>query len=271
MSPATLDAPPKTRPAPARRPPASASEERRTEPADTGAKPTGRVATRVVLLTDDGPVEVPGMTVGWDQFYPWVLSDDCPEKMTFNFLGDYFEAGPLIESRDSHSSPKVEIAYGLRGWAKPGRRALVACDAMRLVHAPVGLSCEPDVVLVTAESEAAGRVSWTPKAGGRGDFVQIEGAADLVCEILSDGNPEKDLHAEPPLLFAAGVREFWRVDCRDGRCEFELMTRGDTDWGRVEPDSDGFAASPVLEAAVRLDRLPPAANGWIDYDLKWRD
>ena len=271
MPPAVLDAPPQTRPPAERRDESTRQRPGPEEPRLTTADdyrfpPTGRVATRVVLHTQAGPVRVPGMTASWDAFRPWVLSDERPEKLTFNFLGDTFEAGAVNESRDSHATPKTEITYALRGWAKPGRRALVFCDAFRLADEAVGLSCEPDAILVSAETEAAGRVSWTRKKDGS-DFVEVVGAADLVCEILSGDNPTKDLVTEPPLLFAAGVREFWRVDCRDGRCELELLTRGPRRLGaggarrgrlRRQPRPRLLRpARPPAAGRERLDRLRP--------------
>ena len=71
MPPAVLDAPPQTRPPAERRDESTRQRPGPEEPRLTTADdyrfpPTGRVATRVVLHTQAGPVRVPGMTASWD-------------------------------------------------------------------------------------------------------------------------------------------------------------------------------------------------------------
>ena len=63
------------------------------------------------------------------------------------------------------------------------------------------------------------------------------------------------------------MREFWRADCRDGRCDFTIFVRGIDGWEPAATDADGFARSGVTGRAYRLVRLPPAANGWIGLRL----
>ena len=246
------------------------TEPRPCRASDYDLPPTGRTADRVVLHTARGPVEIPGLTLDYDTVRAWALSDESPDSFKFAFLDGYAEIGPVIESVRSHATPKTEIVYALRKWARVDRRGLVFTDAMLYSEPAVGLSCEPDALLVLPETEAAGRISWTSKAN-RDDFVELIGAADVVCEIVSDGSTRKDFTTEPPLLFAAGVREFWRADCRDERCEFTIFVRRADDWEPAAVDADGFARSGVTGLAYRLVRLPPAANGWIDYDLQERD
>ncbi len=276
MSPAVADPPSRVervRP-PARTDADPLSVEQNVRPtvtSDNDLALTGRVAERVVLHTERGSVEIPGMSLDYDAVRAWALSDDSPEDFRFSFLDGYAEIGRVIELRTSHATPKVEIVYALRKWAKVGRRGLVFTDAMLYSEPNVGLSCEPDAILVLPKTEAAGRISWTPEVNREGDPVELLGAADLVCEVVSDGSTTKDLRLEPPLLFAAGVREFWRADCREERCEFTIFNRGADGWDAVPTDADGYALSAVTGVAFRLDRLPPAANGWIDYDLKRRD
>ena len=262
---------PQREPAAAAPPAAAEAEPRLCRAADYDLPPTGRVADRIVVHTSGGPVEVPGLTADYDTIRAWALSDESPDDFKFSFLDGYAEIGRMIEAVASHATPKVEIVHGLRTWAKRGRRGLVFTDSTLLSEPSVGLSCEPDVILLLPETEAAGRVSWTPQANRPGDAVELVGAPDLVGEVVSDGSTRKDLTVEPPLLYAAGVREFWRADCRGDRCDFTIFARGPTGWLAVEPDAEGFARSAVTGQAHRLVRLPPAANGWIDFDLQARD
>jgi hypothetical protein len=65
---------------------------------------------------------------------------------------------------------------------------------------------------------------WKP-----GGFIEVEGAADLVVEILSDSSVGKDTRRLPEAYAKAGVGELWLVDARrcgagDEQPEFRLLT-----------------------------------------------
>lgn len=278
MPPAVLDAPVKTArrsyagvPGPrADRPQPSPAGSPLTTAADYRFPRTGRVARTVVLHTADGPVEVPGLTAEWDAFRPWVLSDECPPHTRFTFLGDRYEIDPVPESVNAHGAPKSRIAAVVCGRVYADDLGYCGIVGTRLVDDGLGLSCEPDFLVVNYETSESGRVTFTPKANRPDDHVELVGTADLVGEILSDSSTAKDRGSEPPLLFAAGVREFWRADCRGDRCEFEILARGPADWEPVAADADGFFRSGVLGKQYRLTRLAPRA-GFARYRFEERD
>ena len=272
MPPATLDTPPARRAPPSAAP--RADRQDRTDFRDAASRrepaPDAGSADRFVLHTREGSVRLPGPPPDFDAVRAWKNSDDCPETGRYSYLGDRFEIDLTMESLNSHSTPKGELYAALRPWVKRGRRGFVACDAFTLLEPSVNLSCEPDLLLVLKESIRAGRVTLTPKANREGEWTEAVGAADLVCEIVSDSSTAKDVRLEPPLLFAAGVREFWRADCRGDRCEYAVFARGAEDWEPVPADADGFVRSAVLEAACRLTRLP-AEDGLVEYDFEMKD
>jgi Uma2 family endonuclease len=77
------------------------------------------------------------------------------------------------------------------------------------------LSCEPDIVYISDDAIDSGRARLVPNAGGRpGRYVEIEGAADLVVEIVSDATVVKDTRRLPVAYCRAGVRESWLIDAR---------------------------------------------------------
>ena len=280
MNAAVLDAPPKRAEPdapPVRRPvetpsvvaPEAAGRDRCVA-ADYRFPPTGRVATTVALHTRKGSFEVPGMSVAYDQFHPWWLSDDCPEKVRFSFLGDVLELDLMPESVNSHGAPKTEAAIVVCGRVKRARLGYCGIDSTAYSCRSVGLSCEPDFVVVTYDALNEGRATLTPKANRPDDYIEISGAADLVGELISDSSVAKDRRLEPPLLFAAGVREYWRIDCRGQTPEFELFRRGESDWEPTPADAEGFRRSDVLGRRYRLTRLPPIGP-IAQYDMEERD
>ena len=88
-----------------------------------------------------------------------------------------------------------------------------------LLDAPVGVRLGDDVLqpdLVVVLREHAGRIG-----------VQvIEGAPDLVVEILSPGTAKRDLVAKRAVYQAAGVPEYWIVDAASRAIEVLVLEEG---------------------------------------------
>jgi Uma2 family endonuclease len=86
----------------------------------------------------------------------------------------------------------------------------------------------------------------------------IEGAPDLVVEILSPGTRERDRGAKRALYARFGVREYWLLDPSMQTIEVLALAAGDA--VAVPPDAAGFAQSALLpgltldpEAVFKLD------------------
>jgi Uma2 family endonuclease len=86
----------------------------------------------------------------------------------------------------------------------------------------------------------------------------IEGAPDVVVEILSPGTAKRDLGVKRTVYEAAGVPEYWIVDAESAAVEvlvlergayvrLGLFRRGDTLRSRVLPDLTVLLA-PVFAA-----------------------
>jgi Uma2 family endonuclease len=77
-------------------------------------------------------------------------------------------------------------------------------------------SAEPDIVFVSHEALLADRVHLVPGSSQEpGRYVELEGAADLIVEIVSDSSVGKDTRRLPEAYSRAGVREFWLADARN--------------------------------------------------------
>ncbi len=119
--------------------------------------------------------------------------------------------------------------------------------------AEANLSAEPDIVLVSHEAIADGRVRLTPKAGRKpGRYIEMEGGPNLVVEVISDASVRKDTRRLPAAYFKAGVREFWLADARGERLVFRIHHRGRQGFQAVAPDSRSFQRSSVFGCAFRL-------------------
>jgi Uma2 family endonuclease len=96
---------------------------------------------------------------------------------------------------------------------------------------------EPDIVVLLPGSRAIG--------GGRG----VEGAPDLLIEVLSPSNRAHDLLTKRALYGRAGVREYWIVDPTHRTVEILTLDR-DALHTRQTATGAGEAISPLLGNAA---------------------
>jgi Uma2 family endonuclease len=93
----------------------------------------------------------------------------------------------------------------------------------------------PDIVVSLATS------------AGRLDDQRLNGAADLVVEILSNESVTRDRRDKFAEYAMAGVSEHWIIDPRMGRYSFQAYQLTDEDYFvEIAPDDDGKLHSTVL-------------------------
>lgn len=170
-----------------------------------------------------------------------------------------------------HGTLKAEVAAVLQSWIKRRRLGYLVIDCTRISSVLADMSAEPDIVFISHESLAEGRARLIPAASGKpGHYVEVEGAADLIVEIVSDSSVAKDTRRLPKAYFKAGVREFWLADARRDPPAFRIHRRGKSGFRAVEPDAKGFQPSAVFGRRFRLDGQLDAEGHW-EFDLHHRE
>jgi Uma2 family endonuclease len=107
---------------------------------------------------------------------------------------------------------------------------------------------EPDILFVSTEHL------------GQIDNRRLNGPADLVIEILSEDDPDRDRVEKYQEYEEAGIPEYWIVDGREGQSGVWLYVLGpDRRYAAVEPDAAGRLRSHVL-AGFWLDPAWLAAD-----------
>jgi Uma2 family endonuclease len=96
-----------------------------------------------------------------------------------------------------------------------------------------------------------------------GRFIELEGAPDLVVEILSDSSERKDTEILPDRYARAGVPELWLLDARGEALRFSTFTLEHGSYRQGEPDAGGWIFSPLLGARCRITREPAPHEGWL--------
>jgi len=202
------------------------------------------------------------------EFRAWATSDDFPERGRIDFLTGHIEVDMSPEDLFSHGTLKTEIVGALRQLLKGTRRGYLFSDRTRVSSPDADLSVEPDIVFVSEESLENGRVRLVPKATGQPDqYVELEGAADLIVEIVSDSSVAKDTRRLPVAYWRAGVEEFWLIDARGPALLFQIHRRGPSAYDAVTPDADGLQYSAVFDTRFRLTRSRNQHGRWM-FDLE---
>ncbi len=206
-----------------------------------------------------------------EAFRRWAYSEDFPERGRIDYLAGEIEVAMSPEDLYTHGAVKTSITTTLHRLVAEADRGTVFVDRTRISSPKADLSAEPDVVVALDESFDQGRLREVPSAGGRpGRYIELEGAPDLVVEIVSDSSMGKDTRRLPPLYARAGTPELWLVDARGEELSFQVQTLDQAGYLEVEPDADGWRLSPVLGLEVRLSRKMTRRSRW-RYVLETRD
>lgn len=204
------------------------------------------------------------------EFRTWALSDDFPERGRIDYIGGRIKVDTSPENLFFHGSIKTEIVRVLANIVQSAGGGYLFSDRTRVSSPDADLSAEPDVVYVSAESIDSGRVRLVPSAGGEPDsFVELEGAPDLVVEIVSDSSVAKDTKRLPTCYWRAGIAEYWLIDVRRDRLLFRIHAHGTDDYEPATPDGEGFQRSAVLGRRFRLERRRDARGRRV-FDLQSR-
>ncbi len=207
----------------------------------------------IIRLGDE--VMIPTNVQSLPDFRVWASSDAFPDRGRIDYLGRSIEVD--MSPEDLHTHGKVKLAISTVIWTLTEREELgeTYSDRTRVSSPEADLSAEPDVVFVSEESLESGRSRLVPQASGKPDrYIEIEGAADLIVEVVSDRSVVKDTQYLPPRYFRAGVREFWLVDARGEELVFRIHQGGPTAFETVVADAEGYQLSSVLGRRYRLKR-----------------
>ncbi|HEY4564421.1 MAG TPA: Uma2 family endonuclease [Thermoanaerobaculia bacterium] len=197
-------------------------------------------------------------------FRAWAVSPQFPERGRIDFLAGDLEVDMSPEDLLNHGVVKTEISTILQSMVAHTGLGQVYVDRARISSPRADLSAEPDVVVVFWETLDSGRLRYIPAASGEpGCYIEMEGAPDVVVEVVSNSSERKDRVRLPPLYAAAGIPELWLVDVRKNAIRFEIRRLGPDGYETVTPDAKGWRSSPRLGRRFRLARQKMRSGRWI--------
>ena len=216
------------------------------------------MATTVVLEED---LEIP-LVRSLAEFRAWATSEDFPETGRIDYIAGRIEVDMSPEDLFTHGTLKVRLVSVLDRLVEESDLGHILSDRARVSSPEADLSAEPDIVFVSHQAIESGRVRLIPKAGQAERFIELEGAPELVVEIVSDHSVAKDTERLPQAYWRAGVAEYWLVDARGRQLSFQIFHRGPEGFQPAPADSEGFQYSRVLDTRFRVSRRARQAGRW---------
>jgi Uma2 family endonuclease len=228
------------------------------------------MARRHAILIEEN-LRIPDDAFTYEGFRRWTESARFPATGRIDYLQGDVEIDMSPEDLYTHSAVKTAIALQLGALVVERDLGDLFIDRARLGSRFAGLSVEPDVVVILESSLKSGKVRLVPAASRKGPdrFSALEGAADLVVEIVSDGSVAKDTKRLPALYARAGVPELWIADARGRDLRFRILSLRDGSYAAMEGDAEGWLPSPLFGGEFRLVRRRAAPSPW-RYTLEHR-
>ena len=203
------------------------------------------------VITEDLRIDIPDWVTNLSAFRRWVDEPEFPEKGNIWWLRGKVWADMSKEQIYSHNLVRTEITSVLHFLVKESDAGLLLSDGLLLSNAETGFSGKPDATFVSYEAFEEGRAI---RIEGKSDgFVEIEGSADMVLEVVSDSSEDKDLDLLREDYFLAGVREYWIVDARPKQPTFVIFRRNAKAFVKVSK-LGGWLKSAVFGHSFRLVR-----------------
>jgi len=210
--------------------------------------------TAIIVRGELGEVRIPSWVNDLESFRTWIDADDWEdEKTRVCFLDGDIWVDMMTEQIFTHNRVKLRYTVVLDRLVEDDQLGYIFSDGLRLTHPGVNFSVRPDAMFVSWEALKQGRVRLVE--GAKTGFVELEGAPDMVLEILSDSSEGKDEIRLRDLYARAGIPEYWLVDVRGGLLRFEILRWTSKGYRSTRPQA-GWLKSKVLGRSFQLTAQP---------------
>lgn len=200
---------------------------------------------------DSDVLQIPPWICDLESFRRWATSDESPERGRLFFFEGEIWIDMTREQFFTHVGLKQEFFVVLGGIAKSEKLGTFCPDGLLVSNQAADLSGNPDGTFFSNESYRAGLVRLIE--GAEQGFIELEGSPDMVLEVVSDSSVLKDTVTLRKLYFKAGIREYWLVDARGERLEFDILRRAARGFSSTRK-VDGWMKSTVFGQSFRLTR-----------------
>jgi Uma2 family endonuclease len=203
------------------------------------------------FVVEDESVRIPEWVRDLASFRRWLHSDDFPEEGRICWLNGGVWVDMSREQFFSHNQIKSEYNIVLGSLAKTGKLGRYIPDGMLITNVEGDFSTQPDGAFISRKSLDTGRVRLI--GGKREGYVELEGTPDMVLEVVSTSSVDKDTEVLPRHYWEAGVTEYWLVDVRGERLDFDILRHTPRGYVPVRKQR-GWIKSAVFGKSFRLTR-----------------
>ncbi|MBI1918856.1 MAG: Uma2 family endonuclease [Planctomycetes bacterium] len=205
----------------------------------------------VTFIADGAPISVPEWVVDIESFRRWIDADDFPEQGRIWWLKGEVLVDMSREQIFTHLAVKNEFSFVLTGLVKVRALGLFLPDGLLLSNFAADICGNPDATFISQETLRSDRVRLIE--GVDGGYVELQGAPDMVLEVISRSSEKKDTVVLKKAYWEAGIPEYWLVDARQEPLKFDILRH--TSRGYVAARKpDGWAKSAVFGKSFRLTR-----------------
>jgi Uma2 family endonuclease len=201
------------------------------------------------VFSNDIEIHVPGSVADIDSFRQWADSPEFPKEGNIWWLCGGVWADMSKQQAYSHLDVKGAIFAVLYFLVKQGRIGRVFSDGFHFTNYEADVSGVPDGLYFSRESLRSGRVRQIE--GLENGVVEIQGTPDMVLEVVSDRSVKKDSVTLVQAYWKAGITEYWLVDARKGRLQFDILKTTPKGFKRT-PKKHGWVPSAVFGRSFRL-------------------
>jgi len=211
----------------------------------------------MVVTVIDGKISVPFWVVDIDSFRRWTDTDDFPEKGQVWWLCGEVWADMSKEQIFSHNGPKTEFTSVLHTLAKKDKIGTLFGDVVLLSNLDADISGNPDAMFVANDTWRSDRIRLIE--GKEEGYVELQGSPDMVLEIVSDSSEQKDFILLRRAYWEAGIREYWIVDVRAGKLQFDILYFTSKGYSKRRKKA-GWVESEVFGKSFRLTKFMNALH-----------
>jgi Uma2 family endonuclease len=219
---------------------------------------------------DEEAIEIPSGIDTLSGFRRWAFSPRFPQRGRISFLDGVVEIDMSPEEIGSHGTLKEALTTAISNFARDRDLGRVFPDGTLLVNEQANIANEPDVMFCTWQTMLSKRVEICQSAPGNDRWMELRGSPDVVVEILSRSSMRKDRTILREKYFDAGIREYWLIDARGEKIDFELLVRGSSRFRSTRPGKDGSHLSGVFQRRVKIGRQRDRVGLWL-YEIEWID
>jgi hypothetical protein len=203
-----------------------------------------------IVLYDES-VDIPDGISDLAGFRRWVHSDDFPKTGRICFLDGRVWVDMSKEQVFTHNQLKQEFNLVVGGLVMAKSLGRFLPDGVFLTNDRAQLACQPNGTFVSRLSLKRGRVRLVE--GEKEGYLELEDTPDMVLEIVSASSVDKDTERLFDLYRRAGIPEYWLVDARSDRLEFDIFRHGAGGYVGTRKQG-GWLKSGVFGKSFRFSR-----------------